>query len=215
MSVSKVAAEKGKDAPSGSSAPCGFMISGRDPHPMCIACMGVKHAQAVLVDAESCTHCRVMPARILERRLQVAAKSSKDDSFLSTIHPSAKGAQHSPPQDLSSWGDIMFLEYSEFAPLFDHQPLVPGDEVERDEKEAEMLACFLQDELDDEEDDAILSAAQASRPMSVQGGGLASTMLGCDLVSVRQLRLVSLGLGIQELNGISKTGKGSLLPFPW
>ncbi len=66
------------------SAACGFMISGLDSHPMCIACMDVKHAQAALVDAESCTLCRVLPARILERRLRVAA-SSKDDLVLSAV----------------------------------------------------------------------------------------------------------------------------------
>lgn len=69
MSGSKITAEKGKAASSRSCpAACGFMISGRDSHPMCIACMGVKHAQAALVDAESCVQCHVMPARILERR---------------------------------------------------------------------------------------------------------------------------------------------------
>lgn len=83
--MSTVATEKGKDAPLCSCpAACGFMISGRDPHTICIACMGVKLAQAALVDAESCAHCHVMPARILERMLHVAA-SSKDDPCLSTI----------------------------------------------------------------------------------------------------------------------------------
>lgn len=32
------------------------LLSGRDPHPMCITCMGVKQAQAALVDAESLLH---------------------------------------------------------------------------------------------------------------------------------------------------------------
>lgn len=72
--VSKVATEKGKDAPSRSCpAACGFMILGRDSHPICIAYMSVKHAQAALVDVESCSYCHIMPARILERRLKVAA----------------------------------------------------------------------------------------------------------------------------------------------
>ncbi len=75
--------------------------------------MGVKHAQAVLVDAESCAHCCVMPARILERRLQVAA-TSKDDPVLSSIPHLAKGAQTCPPQDLLLWGDIM--DYVTFRP---------------------------------------------------------------------------------------------------
>lgn len=30
--------------------------------------MGVKHAQSALVDVESCAHCHIMPARILEKK---------------------------------------------------------------------------------------------------------------------------------------------------
>ncbi|RXN14919.1 putative GAG protein [Labeo rohita] len=185
MSVSKVAAEKGKEAPSRSCpAACGFMISGRDSHPMCIACMGVKHAQAALVDTESCSHCRVMPARVLERRLRVAA-SSKDYSVLSAVPSSAKGAHPSPLRDTPFWGDIMNSESPEFTPLFDQQLLAEGDEVKGDEEEdEEMLACLLREEPDDEEDDAILSAAQASRPVSVLSGNMASTVGDCDLVEV-------------------------------
>ncbi len=85
--------------------------------------MGVKHAQAALVDAESCAHCRVMPARILESRLRVAASSK----------------------------NYPVLSFSKGGP---------------------MLARLLRDE-PDEEDNAILSAAQASRPMSTQSGDVA------------------------------------------
>ncbi|RXN30130.1 neuron navigator 3-like protein [Labeo rohita] len=185
MSVSKVAAEKGKEAPSRSCpAACGFMISGRDSHPMCIACMGVKHAQAALADTESCSHCRVMPARVLEQRLRVAA-SSKDDPVLSAVPSSTKGAHPSPLRDTPSWGDIMDSESPEFTPLFDQQLLAEGDEVEGDEEEdKEMLARLLREEPDDEEDDAILSAAQASRPVSALSGDMASTVGDCDLVEV-------------------------------
>lgn len=195
MSVSKVAAEKGNDAPSRSCpAACGFMISGRDSHPMCIACMGVKHAQAALAGAESCAHCRVMPARILERRLRVAA-SSKGDPVLSSVPPPTKGVQPSPPRDLSSWGDIMDSESPEFTPLFDQQLLAEGDEVEGDEEEdEEMLARLLRDEPDDEEDDAILSSAQASRPVSAQSGDVASTVVDCDLVEVCKRAAAKLGI---------------------
>lgn len=101
-------------------AGCGFMISGRDPHLMCIACMGIKHAQAALVDAVICLHCHVMPARILERRLRVAA-SSKDDPVLSSVPPLAKGVQPSPLWDLSLWG-----ESPEFTPIFDQQLRAEG-----------------------------------------------------------------------------------------
>lgn len=57
-------------------ASCGSHISGKDPHPMCIACMGAKHAQASLADPQSCPHCTAMSEKILERRLRVAVASS-------------------------------------------------------------------------------------------------------------------------------------------
>ncbi|KAI2647103.1 Malformin synthetase mlfA [Labeo rohita] len=165
-------------------AACGFMISGRDSHPMCIACMGVKHAQAALADTESCLHCRVMLARVLEQRLRVAA-SSKDDPVLSAVPSSAKGAQPTTLWDTPSWGDIMDSESPEFTPLFDQQLLAEGDEIEgHEEEDEEMLARLLQEEPDDEEDDAILSAAQASRPVSVLSGDMSSTVGDCDLVEV-------------------------------
>ncbi|KAL0185320.1 hypothetical protein M9458_021017, partial [Cirrhinus mrigala] len=125
-----------------------------------------------------------MPARVLERRLWVAA-SSKDDPVLFAVPSSAKGAQPSPLRDTPSWGDIMDSESPEFTPLFDQQLLAEGDEIEGDEEEdEEMLARLLREEPDDEEDDAILSAAQASRPVNALSGDMASTVGDCDLVEV-------------------------------
>ncbi len=123
--------------------------------------MDVKHARVALVNAESCAQCRVMPARILERRLRVAA-SSKDDPVLSAVPPSAKGAQPSLPWDLPSWGDIMNSESPEFTPLFDQQLLAEGDEGDEEEDE-KMLARLLRDELDDERP-MMLSYLQAKHP---------------------------------------------------
>ncbi|GAA6102097.1 cell division cycle protein 23 homolog [Tachysurus ichikawai] len=70
-------------------AACGFMISGRDHHLMCIACMGVKHVQAALADEESYVHCRVMS--------------------LSSA-PSVKEVHSSSQQKFSLWEDIMDSE---------------------------------------------------------------------------------------------------------
>ncbi|KAL0199141.1 hypothetical protein M9458_007681, partial [Cirrhinus mrigala] len=198
MSVSKVAAEKGKEAPSCSCLEaCGFIISGRDSHPMCITCMGVKHAQAALVDTESCSHCRVMPARVLERRLRVAA-SSKDDPVLSAVSSSVKGAQPSPLRDTPSWGDIMDSESPEFTPLFNQQLLAEGDEIEGDEEEDEEMLP------DDEEDGAIMRVS----PLS---GDMASTVGDCDLVEVCKHAAAKLDIP-WPLNGISMTVRGSLPP---
>lgn len=127
------------------------------------------------MDGESCAH--------LERRFWVVA-SSKDDLCLSTIPPSAKGAQPSPRRDLFSWGDIMDVECPELTPLLDQQLLEEGDEVEGDDEEdEEMLANLLCDEPYDEKDETILSA-QASRPVTAQSGDLALAVVDCDLVEV-------------------------------
>lgn len=98
-------------------ASCGASISGRDPHPMCIACMGAKHAQAALADPQSCLHCEPMPEKIRERRLRVAA-SSKQDPCLSGTAPKASTSAHLPRAS-SSWADMMDAESPEMPPLFD------------------------------------------------------------------------------------------------
>lgn len=106
-----------------------------------------------------------------------------------------KDSQPSPPHDLSLWGDIIDSESPEFAPLFDQQLLVDGDELEGDEEEDEqMLARLLRAEPDNEDDDAILSAVQASRPVSVQSGDVASTVVDCDLVKVCKYAAAKLGI---------------------
>lgn len=38
-------------------------------HPLCIACVAIKHAQASLADSISCEHCCVIPSRIREWHL--------------------------------------------------------------------------------------------------------------------------------------------------
>lgn len=43
-------------------------ISGRDPYPICIMCIGPKHAQTLLADPQTCAHCASLPVKILERR---------------------------------------------------------------------------------------------------------------------------------------------------
>lgn len=66
-----------------------------------------------------------------------------------------------------------------------------------------MLARLLRDEPDDEEDDAILSLAQAYRPVSAQSANLELKGVDCDLVEVckhAQLRLASLIMHDQACN---------------
>ncbi|GAA6229081.1 uncharacterized protein LOC117830473 [Lates japonicus] len=74
---------------------CGSSISGRDPHPMCIACIGAEHAQALLADPQSCPHCVSISEKILERQLRVAVANNQDPS-LSGATPKAKTSTHLP-----------------------------------------------------------------------------------------------------------------------
>ncbi|CAM4720565.1 unnamed protein product [Leuciscus chuanchicus] len=60
-----------------------------------------------------------------------------------------------------------------------------------------MLARLLRDEPDDEEDDAILSVAQAYKPMSAQSANLALKGVDCDLVEV-YLNLCTLHGAVQN-----------------
>lgn len=142
------ASGKVKDVKSGPCpASCGFSISGRDPHPLCIACMGVQHAQASLVDPECCQHCSAMPTRILEQRLRVSA-SSKDNPCLSD-----SVAKPKPSTASMSWGN---RSVEDFPPLFD-QLLDSEDEYGGGGPE-------------EDDEDAILPLTPTSRPGSSVSG---------------------------------------------
>ena len=97
---------------------CGATISGRDPHPMCIMCMGAKHAQAALADPQVCAHCSTMPVKILERRLRVAVTGTdgKDPSLAASDTAQTIHATHQP--QALSWADSM-EEVEPIPPLFD------------------------------------------------------------------------------------------------
>ena len=73
-------------------------ISGRDPHPMCIVCMGAKHAQVALADPQVCAHCPTMPVKILERRLRVAVTGtdSRDPPLAASDTAQKSHATHQP-----------------------------------------------------------------------------------------------------------------------
>ncbi|KAL1268640.1 hypothetical protein QQF64_036070 [Cirrhinus molitorella] len=49
--------------------------------------MGVKHTQAALADTESCSHYSVMPTRVLEWWLRVAASSKGDEEEAQASRP--------------------------------------------------------------------------------------------------------------------------------
>ncbi|GAA6219773.1 uncharacterized protein LOC117830473 [Lates japonicus] len=142
-------------------ASCGSSISGRDPHPMCIACMGAKHAQASLADPQSCSHCASMPEKILERRFRMAVANNQDPN-LSGATPKATTSTHLPGA-APSWADIMDAEPPDMPPLFEEllEGEMCGEEAEGDAN-SDLLDM---DEMEDEEDDAKFPASQ-SRPHS-------------------------------------------------
>lgn len=150
-------------------ASCGASISGRDPHPMCIACMGAKHAQASLADPQGCQHCSSMPEKILERRLRVAVANSQDPC-LSSPSAVAAGENHQPRAS-KSWADMMEEESSPMPPLF--EGLMESRELERglEETEGDANSDLLDlEDMEEEEDDVF--PAQLSRPPS--GADIAS-----------------------------------------
>uniref|UniRef100_G3Q9M2 Uncharacterized protein n=1 Tax=Gasterosteus aculeatus TaxID=69293 RepID=G3Q9M2_GASAC len=124
-------------------ASCGASILGRDPHQMCIACMGAKHAQAALADPQSCLPCKPMPEKIREGRLRVAA-SSKQDPCLSGTAPKASTSAYLP------WADMMDAESPEMPPLFDLE-LGPGGEDAEGDANSDLLDV---DDMEEEEDDS-------------------------------------------------------------
>ncbi|XP_077949128.1 uncharacterized protein LOC120812025 [Gasterosteus aculeatus] len=131
-------------------ASCRASISGRDPHPMCIASMGAKHAQAALADPQTCLHCEPMPEKIRERRLRVAA-SSKQDPCLSGTAPKASTSTHLLRAS-SSWADMMDAESTEMPPLFEELlELELGGEDAEGDANSDLLDV---DDIEEEEDDS-------------------------------------------------------------
>uniref|UniRef100_A0AAV2J5L0 LRRNT domain-containing protein n=1 Tax=Knipowitschia caucasica TaxID=637954 RepID=A0AAV2J5L0_KNICA len=154
---------KPKEAASRSCpASCGSAISGRDPHPMCITCMGAKHAQAALADRESCGYCSSMPEKILERRLRVAVAHPQDPLLAGTTDKPTAVTQQ--PRKTELWSDMLNDDDADMPPLFeDLLEVDPGDEgADGDDAASDFLEAV---DMDDVEEDSTFPAAQ-SRPSS-------------------------------------------------
>ncbi|XP_075959924.1 LOW QUALITY PROTEIN: uncharacterized protein LOC142963104 [Anarhichas minor] len=138
-------------------ASCGASISGRDPHPLCIACMGAKHAHAALADPQVCLHCASMPEKTLERRLRVVV-SNKQDPVLSGTTTKDTHLPRAP----SSWADMMDAECREIPPLFEGLlDVEPGCE----DAEGDANSDFLEmDDTEEEEDDSTFPLQQPRPP---------------------------------------------------
>lgn len=142
---------------------CGSMISGKDPHPLCIACLGVRHAQAALANPEGCPHCSLFPSRVLERRVRVAATNKGDPCF---SPPPAEEAKQ--PSASCSWGEYMDEFSPQLPPLFGSVGIT--DVREEDDEDDEAIARMLEDDGEDDDEDAILPP-NPSRPDSALSEG--------------------------------------------
>ncbi|XP_041840350.1 uncharacterized protein LOC121639256 [Melanotaenia boesemani] len=172
-------------------ASCGSTISGRDPHPMCIACMGPKHAQASLADPQSCSHCASMPEKILERRLRVAVANSQDPC-LAAATPKPDVHQ---PRVSTSWADLMDTESPVMPPLFDDLDQgVLGDEDAECDADSDLLDMVDMEE--EEEDDSF--PPQQSRPPS---GAEAAPPMDSDLYEVCKRAAAKLGIAWPAAQG--------------
>ncbi|KAK7889130.1 hypothetical protein WMY93_024690 [Mugilogobius chulae] len=142
-------------------ASCGASISGRDTHPMCIVCMGAKHAQTALADRQSCSHCASLPEKILERRLRVAVANSHDPCL---GEPTAKTtAITQQAQPAKAWADILDDEAADMPPLFEDLLEVDlGDEgADGDDAASDFLGAV---DMDDVEEDTTFPSAQSRPP---------------------------------------------------
>lgn len=144
-------------------ASCGATISGRDPHPMCIVCMGAKHAQASLADPQGCPHCALMPEKVLERRLRVAVTNSQDPCLSAATATS----DICHPRASTSWADMMEEESPlmppSFEDLLDQNVGEPGGEDAEGDADSDLLDL---EDMDEEQEDDSTFPPQQSRPPS-------------------------------------------------
>ncbi|RXN34296.1 putative GAG protein [Labeo rohita] len=138
---------RGKDAPR--PCACGAMISAKDTHPLCIVCLGVRHAQAALANPECCPHCSPFPSRVLERRVRVAATNKGDPS----LSPPTTVETKQPPVSCS-WGDFMDEVSPELPPVF---PIL-AEEREEEDDDDEAIARLLEEDGEEDDDGSPASA---------------------------------------------------------
>lgn len=104
--VTEAEQKEGKGSSCDCPTSCGVMILGRDPHPLCIVCIGAKYIQASLADPQVCANCSAMPAKILEKRLSVAVRALMARTPSMAALGTAK-EDHADHQSQLSWADTM------------------------------------------------------------------------------------------------------------
>ncbi|XP_057214158.1 uncharacterized protein LOC130568924 [Triplophysa rosa] len=73
MSLSKSAATSANSSSRACLAACRALIAAKDSHEFCVVCLGLKHAEEALENSEHCSHCLMLPKKLLRRRLKVSA----------------------------------------------------------------------------------------------------------------------------------------------
>ncbi|RXN05998.1 putative GAG protein [Labeo rohita] len=163
---------RSKDAPR--PCACGAMISAKDTHPLCIVCLGVRHAQAAPANPECCPHCFPFPSRVLERRVRVAAANKRDPS----LSPPTTVETKQPPVSCS-WGDFMDEVSPELPPLF---PILAEEREEEDDDEA--IARLLEEDGEEDDDDAILPSTPSRPGSALSDRSPASAQVELDLLEM-------------------------------
>ena len=131
---------------------------------MCIACMGIKHAQTSLADPHSCAHCASMPEKILERRLRVTVATNQDPCLAGATAKASTSAHQS--QATTSWADMMEAASPLVPPLFDDIIFEAEPGAEDAEGDGDANSDILDmDGMEEEEDDSTFPV-QLSRPPS-------------------------------------------------
>lgn len=114
-------------------------MSDRDPHPRCIMCMCLKHAQTLLADPQTCHHFASLPMKILKMRV---AEANKQDPCLSRAATQSVATNHLILAS-TSWVDIMEDDLPSMLPLV--EGLLMQKEGDQGDKDAALYFYLLSD----------------------------------------------------------------------
>ena len=111
------------------SAGCGSLLGARDLHTLCIACLGVQHAQeAAQSGGQSCVACSGLNQRIRNRRLHLARsmegdldenEAAQEEAEPAGVQPAGDTLTPSAELEQEDWGSRM----DALLPLEEHLPL--------------------------------------------------------------------------------------------
>ncbi|XP_052473657.1 uncharacterized protein LOC128030230 [Carassius gibelio] len=129
MSLSIHNASPGNSLSRACPAACGALIAAKDLHPFCVVCLGLKHAQEALENAENCSHCLMLPKNVLRRRLKVAATQCSELGF--TDSDLGHGDDDALPGDSRGASSLVWADQPN--PAFPEEDIFAGNLMLADE----------------------------------------------------------------------------------